>query len=147
MSRKSFSPSHKVSVTFTDDTGNAEGAVDHGGPTREFFTMAIEWLLNCHMFVGDTISQFISLTALSLEEGDNNMAGLIFAMPIVHGGPSISCLAAECYKALLQGIDNAEATPKDAFNYSLQRHLEKLLAASTLAEANEMISTAGLDTI
>ena len=147
MSRKSFSPSHKVSVKFTDDTGNAEGAVDQGGPTREFFTMAMEWLLNCQMFVGEPISNFISLNASSLEEGDYYMAGQIFAMSLVHGGPSISCLAPACYKALLQGVEHAEATTKDVFDYSLQGHLEQLLAASTLAEANEMISTAGLDTI
>ena len=51
MSRKSFFPSHKVSVKFTDNTGNAEGAVDQGGSTREFFTMAIERLLNCQMLL------------------------------------------------------------------------------------------------
>ena len=147
MSRKSFTPSHKVSVKFTDDIGNAEGAVDQGGPTREFFTMAIEWLVNCQMFVGDPMSKFISLNALSLEEGDYFMAGQIFAISLVHGGPSISCLAPECYKALLQGVEKAEATTKDVFDYSLQVPLEQLLAASILPEANDIISTAGLGTV
>ena len=37
LSRKSFSPANKVSVKFTDDVGASEGAVDLGGPMREFF--------------------------------------------------------------------------------------------------------------
>ena len=71
-------------------------------------------------------------------------AGEIFARSLVHGGPS---LAPECYKALLHGVGNVKAPTKDAFDYSLQLPLEQLLAALTLAEANDMISTARLDTI
>ena len=37
MERKSFSPSKKVSVKFTDDVGLLEGAVDLGGPMRVFY--------------------------------------------------------------------------------------------------------------
>ena len=36
MTRKSFSPNKKVSVKFTDNAGLSEGAVDLGGPMREF---------------------------------------------------------------------------------------------------------------
>ena len=75
------------------------------------------------------------------------MAGQMFAMSLVHGGPSMSCLAPECYKTLLQGVDKAEASTKDVFDYSLQVPLVQLLAASTLAEASDIISTARLDTI
>ena len=39
MNRKSFSPRNKLSVKFTDDIGQSEGAVDMGGPAREFFTL------------------------------------------------------------------------------------------------------------
>ena len=37
MERKSFSPNKKVSVKLIDDVGLSEGAVDLGGPMREFF--------------------------------------------------------------------------------------------------------------
>ena len=53
LSRKSFSPANRVSVKFTDDVGNAEGAVDSAGPTREFFTLVIEWIVNSQLFCGD----------------------------------------------------------------------------------------------
>lgn len=41
MSRSNFSPQKKVDVKFTDDYGISEGAVDNGGPTREFFRLCL----------------------------------------------------------------------------------------------------------
>ena len=50
--RKTFSPENKVSIKFTDDIGIAEGAVDLGGPLREFFTLIMEWMINSQLFCG-----------------------------------------------------------------------------------------------
>lgn len=41
MGRSNFSPEKKVDVKFTDDYGTSEGAVDNGGPTREFFRLCL----------------------------------------------------------------------------------------------------------
>lgn len=41
MGRSNFSPEKKVDVKFTDDYGISEGAVDNGGPTREFFRLCL----------------------------------------------------------------------------------------------------------
>ena len=46
LKRKSSSPANKISVKFTDDVGIAEGAVDSGGPIREFFTLIIDWMVS-----------------------------------------------------------------------------------------------------
>ena len=45
LNRKRFNPCHKTSVKFTDDVGSSEGAVDLGGPKREFFTLLLHNLL------------------------------------------------------------------------------------------------------
>ena len=55
MSGKSFSPNKKLSVKFTDDIGLAEGAVDMGGPMREFFTLSLEAIYQANFFVGKSI--------------------------------------------------------------------------------------------
>ena len=52
LSRKSFAPQSKVSVKFCDDLGAAEGAIDHGGPKREFFTLAFDAIINSQIFCG-----------------------------------------------------------------------------------------------
>ncbi|XP_024857805.1 uncharacterized protein LOC108249197 isoform X2 [Kryptolebias marmoratus] len=41
MGRSNFAPEKKVDVKFTDDYGISEGAVDNGGPTREFFRLCL----------------------------------------------------------------------------------------------------------
>eukprot|EP00794_Sanderia_malayensis_P013365 gene13365-14740_t len=38
-SKKLFSPKNNISVMFTNDVSNSEGAIDMGGPTREFLTL------------------------------------------------------------------------------------------------------------
>lgn len=41
LSRPGFMPNRKLLVRFADDLGQSEGAVDLGGPTREFLRLAI----------------------------------------------------------------------------------------------------------
>lgn len=43
MGRSNFAPEKTVDVKFTDDYGISEGAVDNGGPTREFFPTVFTW--------------------------------------------------------------------------------------------------------
>ena len=40
-------------VKFADDIGQSEGAVDLGGPTREFLRLAIQELFESFMFSGE----------------------------------------------------------------------------------------------
>lgn len=41
MRRANFSPEKKIDIKFMDDYGISEGAVDSGGPTREFFRLCL----------------------------------------------------------------------------------------------------------
>lgn len=50
LQRKSFSPENKMSVKFTDESGMSEGAIDLGGPQREFLTLIMDYLANSQMF-------------------------------------------------------------------------------------------------
>ena len=40
--RKRFSPYNRISVKFADNEGNSEGAVDVGGPKREFLRLVVK---------------------------------------------------------------------------------------------------------
>ena len=44
INRATFQPDLPISVKFADDQGDSEGAVDTGGPTREFFRLAVNKL-------------------------------------------------------------------------------------------------------
>lgn len=52
VSRCNFDPRSKVDVIFTDSDGLAEGAVDNGGPSREFFTLLLREIQRCDLLEG-----------------------------------------------------------------------------------------------
>ena len=53
INRPTFQSNLPISVKFADDDGNSEGAVDTGGPTREFFRLAVnKMFLKTSMFQG-----------------------------------------------------------------------------------------------
>ena len=139
LNRKSFNPKNKLSVKFTDDLGISEGAVDLGGPAREFFTLVTERLVNSQLFFGGAFSKFIFLNARCLEEGEYYLAGQIFAMSIVNGGPTLKCLSEICYDSIVKGTQNVNASVKDVCDYDLRVSLEKLLNTSSIKEAEQVI--------
>ena len=149
LNRKSFSPENKLSVKFTDDIGQSEGAVDMGGKAREFFTIITEWLLGSQLFFGEETSKFLSLNATSLEEREYFMAGQIFAMSVVHGGPGINCLSDTCYDGIVNdsGTINLTAKLEEVADLELRSSLSKLLEAPTVSDAQEIIHAEKLDTI
>ena len=86
VSRKVFSPANKVSVKFTDDTGISEGAIDWGGPMREFFTLILQCIHDSQLMCGPESCRFLSYNVKCLEDNDYFVAGLMIAMSLVHGG-------------------------------------------------------------
>lgn len=46
MRRPNFLPSKTIVIKFTDDVGIPEGAIDQGGPKREFFRLVLEHICN-----------------------------------------------------------------------------------------------------
>ncbi|EDO28199.1 predicted protein, partial [Nematostella vectensis] len=66
LSRKTFSPTHKISVKFTDDFGTSEGAVDWGGPMREFFSLIMQFLEDSHLFCGKENRKFVSFNSTAV---------------------------------------------------------------------------------
>ena len=50
---------HVPSVKFADELGSSEGAVDLGGPTREFLRLAVQEAFSTNDFVGTTSSKVI----------------------------------------------------------------------------------------
>ena len=147
LNRKSFNPQNKLSVKFTDDMGISEGAVDLGGPAREFFTLVTERLINSCLFWGEASSKLLSLNAKCLEENGYYLAGQIFAMSLVHGGPALKCLSHVCFDCIVKGTQNVNASLKDVCDYDLRMSLEKLLNASNVEDAQQIISNGSLELV
>ncbi|CAC5397211.1 G2H3 [Mytilus coruscus] len=99
--RKSFCAKSKISVKFTDDVGIAEGAVDEGGPKREFLRMLMKKIQYLHIFEGPENRRILAYSTSALEDNLYRDVGLFFSLSIVHGGPSPKFLSPVMYNALV----------------------------------------------
>ena len=106
-------------------------------------------MLNSHLFFGSENSKFLSLNANSLDEKEYYLAGQVFAMSLVHGGPSINCLAESCYHALIKGTgsQNLNADLNDVPDYELRSSFDRLSKASDVSEACKIINEDKLDVV
>ncbi|KAL7408084.1 hypothetical protein ABVT39_018006 [Epinephelus coioides] len=61
--RQRFSPAHRLNVVFIDSDGITEGAVDDGGPTREFLRLLVLAVKNSIYFSGQEYRKNLSLVS------------------------------------------------------------------------------------
>ena len=60
LKRKKFNERGRISVKFADDIGQSEGAIDAGGPTREFLRLAMSNVINSCSFEGTEYKKYIA---------------------------------------------------------------------------------------
>ena len=147
LTRKSFCPSSKISVRFSDDFGRSEEAVDRGGPTREFFTLVLSWIVNSQLFSGTEYNKVLPCNAELLHNSEYLYAGQIVALSLVHGGTGIKCLSAILFDALVHVRDKTAVKIEDVYDPELKSSLEKFSKAKSVKEACEIMRSTNLGTI
>ena len=147
LSRKSFSPENKISVKFCDDLGTAEGAVDQGGPKREFFTLALESIMNSQIFCGSENNKFLSCNASCQTNDYYFFAGEIIAMSLVHGGPGFRCLAPAVYDCIIRDTRSVSVDVNDVYDFQLKTSLVKMTNCKCLDEGKSLVNDPAVETI
>ncbi|XP_078375435.1 LOW QUALITY PROTEIN: G2/M phase-specific E3 ubiquitin-protein ligase-like [Oculina patagonica] len=148
LSVKSFSPENKVSVKFTDNAGASEGAVDLGGPMREFFTLALQYLHDSQVFCGSENCKFLSFQSKCLQDEDYHAAGTIIAMSIVHGGPGPQFLSPLMqFEALISDLSKLAGPVQAVYDIELHLSLQTLLNSASPEKAMKNINEGNLPTI
>ena len=66
LQRKQFDETARLSVKFSDDGGYSEGAVDAGGPTREFLRLVLQRIVNSSIFFGDQNLKYITKSEIGM---------------------------------------------------------------------------------
>ncbi len=138
-SKKSFSPNNKISVKFTDDIGISEGAVDLGGPTREFLSLLIKHINRSSMFIGDDQNKFITCLNQNLQSGDYSLAGRIVAMSLVHGGPGPNSFSSILFNSIACNPRSVVVSIEDVYDEKIANQLRELQASDTIAAVDSCL--------
>lgn len=138
--RKSFSPTKKISVKFMDDMGQSEGAIDASGPRREFLTLVLEYIRSSPLFVGENNCKFLTCYAQNIENREYFLAGQIFAISLVHGGPAPHFLAPQVFKSLIENPNKQKGTIDDIYHLEFKQVLEFLLNFQEISEVSDFLS-------
>uniref|UniRef100_A0A1Y1JV40 HECT domain-containing protein n=2 Tax=Photinus pyralis TaxID=7054 RepID=A0A1Y1JV40_PHOPY len=137
MRRKTFNPLHKISVKFSDYEGNAEGAIDAGGPSREMFRLVLEYLKNSELFTGKN-KKHITLNNRCIQDNLYVEAGKIIALSLVHGGPGPHFFSQTLFSLLAYGHENTVPTLDDV-DEDIRTAIVKLQELEILSDLQEML--------
>lgn len=100
LSQPTFDPCRRVQVTFV-----GEEAVDGGGPSREFFALALQELAeDGSIFQGSQHNRFFLHNVQALASRKYFYAGILVAVSLANGGPGLPCLAEAVYTYLCYGL-------------------------------------------
>ncbi|XP_030611803.1 G2/M phase-specific E3 ubiquitin-protein ligase-like isoform X3 [Archocentrus centrarchus] len=151
MGRSNFSPEKKIDVKFTDDYGISEGAVDNGGPTREFFRLCLDEVKDkIGIFEGPPNAKVLTCNSKAMKDNGYFCAGQIMAMSIAHGGQSPCFLSELLYECLQKGPDNIKVNTDHITDEETRSQVQSILEADTksqlqvaVAQAGSLISLAG----
>ncbi|XP_033099825.1 G2/M phase-specific E3 ubiquitin-protein ligase-like [Anneissia japonica] len=126
LKRKSFAPSKRLSLLFTDSIGQAEGAIDQGGPRREFFTLIMEEIKQSSLFDGPMDKRVLSFNGAAMAEDRYFHAGQLIAMSLVHGGPSPTFFSNVLYESIAYGISKTTPGIVDVADSDIRTMLQKV---------------------
>ncbi|CAL8238027.1 unnamed protein product, partial [Boreogadus saida] len=118
--RSSFDPYLKLDVVFVDGDGVAEGAVDEGGPTREFCTLLIHQIQNHFVFEGPEGNKTLALNSVALQKGQYRLVGNMIALCLVQGQVSPRFLSERLYRQI------ADATHVEGAREAMEEATDEL---------------------
>ncbi|XP_024118464.1 G2/M phase-specific E3 ubiquitin-protein ligase [Oryzias melastigma] len=123
--RTRFSPYGRLSVVFMDEMSQAEGAVDEGGPTREFFRLLMMKIRDSMLFSGPEEEKYLNLDSDALQRGLYRTFGVMIAVAIVHGGVMPGFFSQKLYDNLCER-ETPAPTLGDISDLELQKKLRKV---------------------
>ncbi|XP_077863811.1 LOW QUALITY PROTEIN: G2/M phase-specific E3 ubiquitin-protein ligase-like [Saccoglossus kowalevskii] len=148
--RKSYCPMKRMYIRFTNDAGKDEGAVDTGGPKREFLRLIIHHLQHSCIFDGPEHSKVLSMHSFAMEDDWYYLAGRMIAVSLVHGGPGPVFFFRTLYNSLVHGLSKVKPSISDIGDYEIRDQLLSIMETDTeeklcaeLEKASSLITVSG----
>ncbi|XP_035990293.1 G2/M phase-specific E3 ubiquitin-protein ligase-like [Fundulus heteroclitus] len=126
---------------FVDGEGQSEGAVDDGGPSREFLRLLVAALRDSRYFEGPEGSKNLSLVHRGVEFGDYKIIGQMLSLALLQGGVRPSFLSQRLYTQLCRQ-QTGPVSLEEVGDWELRQHLDKIKAAETFDEAQRAVGEA-----
>ncbi|XP_056615096.1 G2/M phase-specific E3 ubiquitin-protein ligase-like [Triplophysa dalaica] len=138
--RRSFNPEAKISVVFMDDSMQAEGAVDEGGPSREFFRLLMMAIKESTLFTGPENNKNLSLDSHALHRGIYKTYGVMISVALLHGGVMPAFFSERLFKNLFSITSSSSPPTLDEItDLDLQTKLRKIFEAGDITAARAAI--------
>ncbi|XP_048036146.1 G2/M phase-specific E3 ubiquitin-protein ligase [Megalobrama amblycephala] len=139
--RRRFNPEARLDVIFVDSDGVGEGAVDEGGPTREFLRLLMREIQMSKIFEGPEDNRLLALDTHALENGLYMNIAKMIAVSIIHGGVGPHFFSDRLFMQLC-----SKSTPPVSFqeiaDSCFRDKLLKIKEADSVEKANSAISNA-----
>ncbi|XP_052413120.1 uncharacterized protein LOC127958334 [Carassius gibelio] len=140
-SRRRFNLGARLDVIFVDDTKVAEGAVDGGGPTREYLRLLLKAVQQSSIFVGPENSKRLRLDSEALHKGLYRQISQMISVCIIHGGMGPHFFSEKLFLQVC-GKPTRPATLDEVDDETFKEMLCKIKEAGTLPEAKAAIEMA-----
>ncbi|XP_077057358.1 G2/M phase-specific E3 ubiquitin-protein ligase-like [Siphateles boraxobius] len=139
--RRRFNPQAKLDVVFVDAEENGEGAIDEGGPTREYLRLLMRAIHQSNVFQGHEKDRSLALDTQALENRLYASVGKMIAMCVVHGGVGPHFFSERLFQQIC-GMPTSSASVDEVGDHTLREQLIKIQEATTVQEANCAIAEA-----
>ncbi|PIK51156.1 putative G2/M phase-specific E3 ubiquitin-protein ligase-like [Apostichopus japonicus] len=150
--RLSFAGDKRIVVHFTDSIGNIEGAVDQGGPLREFLRLMMKNLQkNNSVFDGPLDRRFLRMNT------NDACNKLLLVWPshwiiqscwyhggcvLIHGGPAPHFFSRSLFNIVSYGFEAAAPLVEEVSDPETKLLIEAIVNATSTEELNDAIESA-----
>ncbi|KAK3588096.1 hypothetical protein CHS0354_012152 [Potamilus streckersoni] len=114
--QENFSPADGFEVIFVDDDGKEEGAIDAGGPKREYFQLMMDHLANCSLFEGPPGRKLLSYDVQANRRNEYFYAGMVIGQSLLYGGPVPCFLSPLLLECLILEPENVTGSRGDIYD-------------------------------
>ncbi|XP_052396257.1 G2/M phase-specific E3 ubiquitin-protein ligase-like [Carassius gibelio] len=139
--RRLFDPYKPLGVVFMDLGNNSEGAVDDGGPTREFCRLLMKDIQNRCLFEGPDHSKLLALDSHAISKGDYKLLGKMISICLIHGGVAPHFFAPRLF-SLVVGEATEDVDLTEIVDEMFRSQLQKIQDAITIEETREALEEA-----
>ncbi|XP_053450567.1 G2/M phase-specific E3 ubiquitin-protein ligase isoform X2 [Nycticebus coucang] len=135
--KQSFNPSYAIEVAYVNENDNF--GRERPGSKHEFLSLLLQHLENSPLFEG-SLSKNLSLNTQALKENLYYEAGKMFAVSLVHGGPSPGFFSKTLFNCLVYGPENTQPVLDDVSDFDVAQIIIRINTATNMTDLNSVIN-------